>query len=131
MAAQLFVLGRAAEHAELVIRLIRTVLSRLDQPLSVGADSGAQSLQVLLAALGSVSGFDPVTEPEVAGHGGAERDQVEAQGMTFDVPTDRRALTLLLDARVDGSLVASLSLLVDAGLLSARTVVRRYLAAGR
>jgi uncharacterized circularly permuted ATP-grasp superfamily protein/uncharacterized alpha-E superfamily protein len=112
VAAQLFVLGRAAEHAELVIRLIRTVLSRLDQPLSLGADSGAQSLQVLLAALGSVSGFDPVTEPEVAGHGGAEPGQ--AQGMTFDVPTDRRALTLLLDARVDGSLVASLSLLVDA-----------------
>jgi uncharacterized circularly permuted ATP-grasp superfamily protein/uncharacterized alpha-E superfamily protein len=114
VAAQLFVLGRAAEHAELVIRLIRTVLSRLDQPLSLGADSGAQSLQVLLAALGSVSGFDPVTEPEIAGHGRAEPDQVEAQGMTLDVPTDRRALTLLLDARVDGSLVASLGLLVDA-----------------
>ena len=65
VAAQLFVLGRAGEHAELVIRLIRTVLSRLDQPLGVGTDGGAESLQVLLAALGSVSGFDSVTEPEV------------------------------------------------------------------
>lgn len=114
VAAQLFVLGRAGEHAELVIRLIRTVLSRLDQPLGVGAGGGAESLQVLLAALGSVSGFDPVTEPEVADQRGAEPDQAEAQGIPFDVPTDRRALTLLLDARVDGSLVASLSLLVDA-----------------
>ena len=114
VAAQLFVLGRASEHAELVIRLIRTVLSRLDQPLAVGAEGGAESLQVLLAALGSVSGFDPVTEPEAADDRGALPDQAEAAGMTFEVPTDRRALTLLLDARVDGSLVASLTLLVDA-----------------
>ena len=49
-AAQLFVLGRSAEHAELVIRLIRTVLARLDQPLGVGVDGGAESLQVLLMA---------------------------------------------------------------------------------
>ena len=62
VAAQLFVLGRSGEHAELVIRLIRTVLARLDQPLGVGGDRGAESLQVLLAALGSVSGFDPVSE---------------------------------------------------------------------
>ena len=80
VAAQLFVLGRAAEHAELVIRLIRTVLSRLDQPLSLGADSGAQSLQVLLAALGSVSGFDPVTEPEIADHGGARAGPARRPG---------------------------------------------------
>ncbi len=64
VAAQLFVLGRTAEHAELVIRLIRTVLARLDQPLGVGMDGGAESLQVLLAALGTVSGFDPVSEPD-------------------------------------------------------------------
>ena len=73
VAAQLFVLGRAGEHAELVIRLIRTVLSRLDQPLGVGADGGAESLQVLLAAVGSVSGFDPVTEPEVTRREGPPR----------------------------------------------------------
>ena len=64
VAAQLFVLGRTAEHAELVIRLIRTVLTRLDQPLGLGVDGGAESLQVLLSALGAVSGFDPVSEPE-------------------------------------------------------------------
>ena len=51
--------------------------------------------------------------------------------MPFDVPTDRRALTLLLDARVDGSLVASLTLLVDAAYSVRGTVVRGYLAAGR
>ena len=63
VAAQLFVLGRSAEHAELVIRLIRTVLARLDQPLGSGDDGGAQSLQVLLSALGAASGFDPAAEP--------------------------------------------------------------------
>ncbi len=113
VAAQLFVLGRTGEHAELVIRLIRTVLSRLDQPLSVGAD-GAESLQVLLAALDSVSAFDSVTEPEAVARGAVEPDPVRVDGTTFDVPPDRRALSLLLDARVAGSLVASLSLLVDA-----------------
>ena len=120
VAAQLFVLGRTAEHAELVIRLIRTVLARLDQPLGVGVDGGAESLQVLLTALGTVSGFDPVSEPD-------EDDLVEARhpvepagasarpgSPVPDVPTDRRALALLLDAGVDGSLVSSLALLVDA-----------------
>jgi uncharacterized alpha-E superfamily protein len=132
VAAQLFVLGRTAEHAELVIRLIRTVLARLDQPLGVGVDGGAESLQVLLAALGTVSGFDPVSEPDEDEAGGgvgpdaggtgevahADSEHAEASEAPRepdpDVPTDRRALSLLLDAGVDGSLVSSLGLLVDA-----------------
>jgi uncharacterized circularly permuted ATP-grasp superfamily protein/uncharacterized alpha-E superfamily protein len=161
VAAQLFVLGRTAEHSELVIRLIRTVLARLDQPLAVGMDGGAESLQVLLMALGTVSGFDPVSEPdeeEVAprvkgspssagpssgpspasaagsldrGAGsnpmappvpvpetsvgpGAEPGSSAGPPPDPEVPTDRRALALLLDAGVDGSLVSSLGLLVDA-----------------
>jgi len=117
VAAQLFVLGRTAEHAELVIRLIRTVLARLDQPLGVGMEGGAESLQVLLAALGTVSGFDPVSEPDE--DEGPEAPTTEPVGVGgsdpgADVPTDRRALALLLDAGVDGSLVSSLALLVDA-----------------
>ncbi len=120
VAAQLFVLGRTAEHAELVIRLIRTVLARLDQPLGVGVDGGAESLQVLLAALGTVSGFDPVSEPDEdedevgAGVGGDGGGPDGTTPIDSDVPTDRRALALLLDAGVDGSLVSSLGLLVDA-----------------
>ncbi len=148
VAAQLFVLGRTAEHAELVIRLIRTVLARLDQPLGVGVDGGAESLQVLLAALGTVSGFDPVSEPDeeevtpgsvgtlageapvrtadpaLAGEpslfadpalpGDPLPDPLPDPVADPDVPTDRRALALLLDAGVDGSLVSSLGLLVDA-----------------
>jgi uncharacterized alpha-E superfamily protein len=127
VAAQLFVLGRSGEHAELVIRLLRTVLARLDQPLGVGRDRGAESLEVLLAALGSVSGFDPVSEPDVRPSGRGHRagqspaGQFEA-GRTGagpgrrppDVSTDARALALLLDEEEDGSLVASLELLVDA-----------------
>ena len=158
VAAQLFVLGRTAEHSELVIRLIRTVLARLDQPLGVGVDGGAESLQVLLMALGTVSGFDPVSEPDEeeieSPTGGAARglpgfelaplpvpesevdpgtgtratttapmDDAGAgaaagatgePGLDPEVPTDRRALALLLDAGVDGSLVSSLGLLVEA-----------------
>ncbi len=117
VAAQLFVLGRTAEHAELVIRLIRTVLARLDQPLGMGVDGGAESLQVLLAALGSVSGFDPVSEPDEDDVGPqpiSPGPQAAARDHDSDVPTDRRALALLLDAGVDGSLVSSLGLLVDA-----------------
>jgi uncharacterized circularly permuted ATP-grasp superfamily protein/uncharacterized alpha-E superfamily protein len=141
VAAQLFVLGRTAEHSELVIRLIRTVLARLDQPLAVGIDGGAESLQVLLMALGTVSGFDPVSEPDeeevppreaasAAGLAGVdpvplpvpetgvvtETELGSAAGLPPgpEVPTDRRALALLLDAGVDGSLVSSLGLLVDA-----------------
>jgi uncharacterized alpha-E superfamily protein len=147
VAAQLFVLGRTAEHSELVIRLIRTVLARLDQPLGVGVDGGAESLQVLLMALGTVSGFDAVSEPDreeldrspagtvptqdVSGFGlgphpvpesgpdlgpgpGPEDGPATEPGRDPDVPTDRRALALLLDAGVDGSLVSSLGLLVDA-----------------
>jgi uncharacterized circularly permuted ATP-grasp superfamily protein/uncharacterized alpha-E superfamily protein len=132
VAAQLFVLGRTAEHAELVIRLIRTVLARLDQPLGVGVDGGAESLQVLLTALGTVSGFDPVSEPDEvsepdgeevvpgrsAAVGGPDRPlsprSVPQAGTDSNVPTDRRALALLLDAGVDGSLVSSLRLLVEA-----------------
>ena len=142
VAAQLFVLGRTAEHAELVIRLMRTVLARLDQPLGVGVDGGAESLQVLLMALGTVSGFDPVSEPdeEEVVPGGTTPDggpllqlsprsvpetgtgmapepvpePTAGPGAETDVPTDRRALALLLDAGVDGSLVSSLGLLVEA-----------------
>jgi uncharacterized circularly permuted ATP-grasp superfamily protein/uncharacterized alpha-E superfamily protein len=134
VAAQLFMLGRTAEHAELVIRLIRTVLARLDQPLGVGVEGGAESLQLLLLALGTVSGFDSVSEPEggvfpaIDNHPSAwgrprpsdvpsttAHDDPAAQGPAApEVPTDRRALSLLLDAGVDGSLVSSLGLLVDA-----------------
>ncbi len=132
VAAQLFVLGRTAEHSELVIRLIRTVLARLDQPLGVGVEGGAESLQVLLMALGTVSGFDPVSEPDdeevvptpprpvpesgtSAGAGPSDGGaQASEPGRDPEVPTDRRALSLLLDAGVDGSLVSSLGLLVDA-----------------
>jgi uncharacterized circularly permuted ATP-grasp superfamily protein/uncharacterized alpha-E superfamily protein len=141
VAAQLFVLGRTSEHAELVIRLIRTVLARLDQPLGLGVDGGAESLQVLLSALGTVSGFDPVSEPEgtsppTGGHPGAPGAPEGAgpsagaaavaggtpEGTTGgatgrpgpELPTDRRALALVLDAGVDGSLVSSLGLLVEA-----------------
>jgi uncharacterized alpha-E superfamily protein len=118
----LFVLGRTAEHAELVIRLIRTVLTRLDQPLGLGVDGGAESLQVLLSALGVVSGFDPVSEPEgVSGRSPGRPSPVPGPtpeaGLPQsepDLPTDRRALALVLDAGVDGSLVSSLGLLVDA-----------------
>ncbi len=115
VAAQLFVLGRTAEHAELVIRLIRTVLARLDQPLGVGLEGGAESLQVLLSALGTVSGFDAVSEPADDDVAGSPNPTGEP-GPTpeREVPTDRRALALLLDAGVDGSLVSSLALLVDA-----------------
>ncbi len=115
VAAQLFVLGRTAEHSELVIRLIRTVLARLDQPLAIGVDGGAESLQVLLTALGAVSGFDPVSEPddeEVPTRPGPDAPVGAPPGP--EVPTDRRALALLLDAGVDGSLVSSLGLLVEA-----------------
>jgi uncharacterized alpha-E superfamily protein len=142
VAAQLFVLGRTAEHAELVIRLIRTVLARLDQPLGVGMEGGAESLQVLLMALGTVSGFDSVSEPDdvdlppvsgssvppdrpagprsvpdaasAHGPGGAEPPATGEPAPEAEIPTDRRALSLLLDAGVDGSLVSSLGLLVDA-----------------
>jgi uncharacterized circularly permuted ATP-grasp superfamily protein/uncharacterized alpha-E superfamily protein len=125
VAAQLFVLGRTAEHAELVIRLIRTVLARLDQPLGVGVDGGAESLQVLLSALGTVSGFDAVSEPEEEGYRPAATGSIRstiagrpvplpAEATGPEVPTDRRALAMLLDAGLDGSLVSSLGLLVDA-----------------
>ena len=125
VAAQLFVLGRTAEHAELVIRLIRTVLARLDQPFGVEAGGGAESLRVLLAALQAVSRFDPVSEPGDDGDGppsdpdadrgdqggaGAAAPTVDAS----DPTTDRRALALVLDAGVDGSLASSLRLLIDA-----------------
>jgi len=128
VAAQLFVLGRTSEHAELVIRLVRTILARLDQPLGLGVDGGAESLQVLLSTLGSVSGFDPVSEPD--GAAGTQAGGTPVGGETLprgapgsvpdgvppepDLPTDRRALALVLDAGIDGSLVSSLGLLVDA-----------------
>jgi uncharacterized circularly permuted ATP-grasp superfamily protein/uncharacterized alpha-E superfamily protein len=126
VAAQLFVLGRSAEHAELVIRLIRTVLARLDQPLGSGDDGGAQSLQVLLSALGSASGFDPVSEPDTHRSGNPrpmpdDSDAVPpvtpgtaavvAEGL---LPNDRRALDLLFDEGVAGSLVSTLGIMVEA-----------------
>jgi uncharacterized circularly permuted ATP-grasp superfamily protein/uncharacterized alpha-E superfamily protein len=117
VAAQLFVLGRSAEHAELVIRLIRTVLARLDQPLGSGDDGGAQSLQVLLSALGSASGFDDGADPDGAWAGtpsppsGAHRSPVPAGPV---VPNDRTALALLFDDDVAGSLVSTLGVLVEA-----------------
>jgi uncharacterized circularly permuted ATP-grasp superfamily protein len=103
VAAQLFVLGRSAEHAELVIRLIRTVLTRLDQPLGVGMAGGAESLQVLLSALGTTSGFDPISEPDDEGtrtRGPSHSDRLRrpdvsggatrANGAEPETPTDRR-----------------------------------------
>ncbi len=109
VAAQLFVLGRSAEHAELVIRLIRTVLARLDQPLGSGDDGGAQSLQVLLSALGDASGFDPGTEPSDGPTGGPTASVAEGV-----LPNDRTALALLFDEGVAGSLVSTLGILVEA-----------------
>jgi uncharacterized circularly permuted ATP-grasp superfamily protein/uncharacterized alpha-E superfamily protein len=115
VAAQLFVLGRTAEHAELVIRLIRTVLARLDQPLGMGMDGGAESLQVLLSVLGTASGFDPVSEPDEEDGSPTGPDPVAGRREPDpELRSDRRALALLLDAEVDGSLVSSLGLLVEA-----------------
>ena len=113
VAARLFTVGRSAEHAELVVRLIRTVLARLDQPLGSGDDGGAQSLQVLLSALGSASGFAPATDdddPPVPGGGGPDAGTL-AEGV---LPNDRTALALLFDERVEGSLVSTLGVLVEA-----------------
>ena len=108
VAAQLFVLGRSAEHAELVIRLIRTVLTRLDQPLGTSDDGGAQSLQVLLAALGDASGFD-------SGSGPAGSPVLPDATVTEAVlPNDRTALALLFDESVSASLVSTLGILVEA-----------------
>ena len=109
VAAQLFVLGRSAEHAELVIRLIRTVLARLDQPLASGDDGGAQSLQALLSALGDASGFNPGTEP-------GDRATPFTVGPVAEgvLPNDRTALALLFDEGVAGSLVSTLGILVEA-----------------
>jgi uncharacterized alpha-E superfamily protein len=109
VAAQLFVLGRSAEHAELVIRLIRTVLTRLDQPLGTGDDGGAQSLQVLLSALGDASGFDAGTR--AADRAPTDRTASVAEGV---LPNDRTALALLFDEGVAGSLVSTLAILVEA-----------------
>ena len=111
VAARLFMLGRAAEHAELVIRLIRTVLARLDQPLGSEDEDGAQSLQVLLSALGSASGFDPAAEPG----GTEEQSRAGHRALTEGgLANDRTALALLFDEDVEGSLVSTLGVLVDA-----------------
>ncbi len=118
VAARLFVLGRTGEHAELVIRLLRTVLARLDQPVGLGVSGGAESLGVLLSALGTVSGFDRVSEPDDPDPGPTELEATRAGASpsagSIGPPTDKRALALLLDAGVDGSLVSTLGLLVDA-----------------
>ncbi len=101
--------------------------------------AGAESLQVLLIgprhglglrpgvrarrggrrpAAGRRSGPDRPAGPRTGA--GADRRRRCRAGRTGppdaepDVPTDRRALALLLDAGVDGSLVSSLGLLVDA-----------------
>ena len=115
VAARLFTVGRSAEHAELVVRLIRTVLARLDQPLGTGDDGGAQSLQVLLSGLGSASGFAPAAEDDdlAAPVGGAP--DVGAVAVAEGVlPNARTALALLFDERVQGSLVSTLGVLVEA-----------------
>ena len=137
VAAQLFMLGRTAEHAEPVIRLIRTVLARLDQPMGGVDAGGAASLRVLMSALGAVSGFDPVSEPEedrpiplggwrrsegsddhspsTAGGGrGAREGEATTSATLGDIPNDRRAMALVLDEGVDGSLVSTLGMLIDA-----------------
>jgi uncharacterized alpha-E superfamily protein len=113
VAARLFTVGRSAEHAELVVRLIRTVLARLDQPLGSGDDGGAQSLQVLLSALGAASGFAPAPDGDETpvADGGAPDVGVVAEGV---LPNDRTALALLFDERVQGSLVSTLGVLVEA-----------------
>jgi uncharacterized circularly permuted ATP-grasp superfamily protein/uncharacterized alpha-E superfamily protein len=113
VAAQLFVLGRSAEHAELVIRLIRTVLARLDQPLGTGDDGGAQSLQVLLSALGDASGIVPGARAtgRATDRAPADRTASVAEGV---LPNDRTALALLFDEGVSGSLVSTLAILVEA-----------------
>jgi uncharacterized circularly permuted ATP-grasp superfamily protein/uncharacterized alpha-E superfamily protein len=117
VAAQLFVLGRSAEHAELVIRLIRTVLARLDQPLGTADDGGAQSLQVLLSALGSASGFDPDPEstdrPPAASPTASTAPSPVASVAEGVPPNDRTALALLFDEGVAGSLVSTLGVLVE------------------
>jgi uncharacterized circularly permuted ATP-grasp superfamily protein/uncharacterized alpha-E superfamily protein len=118
VAARLFVLGRTGEHAELVIRLLRTVLARLDQPVGLGVSGGAESLGVLLSALGTVSGFDRVSEPDDPDPTPIDIDEPPAAPSSsvgaIGPATDTRALALLLDASVDGSLVSTLGLLVDA-----------------
>lgn len=61
--ARLFVLGRALEHAEGVIRLIRTIWTRIDQPTGSGGRPAAQSLSVLIDVLTTAIAFDAVSEP--------------------------------------------------------------------
>jgi len=114
VAARLFTLGRSSEHAELVVRLIRTVLARLDQPIGSGDEDGAQSLQVLLAALGAASGFDPAAEAAAVGTPGTRGDAARAGAAAEAVlPHDRTALALLFDEGTDGSLVSTLGVLVE------------------
>ena len=110
VAAQLFVLGRSAEHAELVIRLIRTVLARLDQPLGTGDDGGAQSLQVLLSALGDASGFDAGDEPDR--DTGRRACSLGGRGGAPERPAPRSPCCSTRG--VAGSLVSTLGILVEA-----------------
>lgn len=118
VAAELFVLGRCAEHAEVVIRLVRTLFERLDQPLGSEVEGGAESLRVLLTALASVSRLDAV--PHADGVGMVRPPVTAVEGLHADDATppgraaERRTLELLLDAGVDGSLVSSLTSLVEA-----------------
>ena len=114
VAARLFTVGRSSEHAELVVRLIRTVLARLDQPIGSGDEDGAQSLQVLLAALGAASGFDPAADAAAVGTPVTRGDTAPTGSVAEAVlPHDRTALALLFDEGTDGSLVSTLGILVE------------------
>ncbi len=118
-AAQLFLLGRSAEHAELLIRLVRAVQLRIDQPLDIGKGHGADSLRVLLAALEPAAAFDPRAEPILRrGSSGLEdrptRDDPDESELATSSPLDSRSLTLLFDPQVAGGLVATVGVVVDA-----------------
>lgn len=74
---------------------------------------------MLLSALGTASGFDPVSEPDddgvrPSGPAGRRASQASAPESEGELSTDRRALALLLDVRIDGSLLSTLRVLVDA-----------------
>ena len=70
------------------------------------------------SALGTASGFDPVSEPDDGpDRPGGRRTGAGDPGLPWpraSCPTTARALALLFDDGVDGSLVSTLGLLVDA-----------------
>ena len=119
VAARLFTRRTERRARELVVRLIRTVLARLDQPLGSGDDGGAQSLQVLLSALGSASGSTPAPgrRRPVAAHLAGGRPPTPAPcagGGAAQRPATVRWRLSLFDERVQGSLVSTLGVLVEA-----------------